>query len=118
MKNLLFLFFLVVSLLACRTLNSTTYIESGQSFVLGKGTHGNYQAQIRNVGKYNIEVLQNNAGVTASLGYLKPNEKQLYPVAKNVTVMFKNASTEKAAIEIKLVGDTGLSMGYEENAGK
>lgn len=102
---------------ACQTLKSQTYIDPQKSFVLGEGKHGSYVAQIQNIGKGDLEVVQvSEKGVATSLGILKSKEKGKYQVSKNTTVQFKNENAEeKGVIDIRLVGDTNLSMGYQAN---
>jgi hypothetical protein len=99
------------------TLNSTTYIEPNQSFVLGEGKHGGYKAKITNKGEVDVEVFgEREDEERKSLGVLKPNDKNEYNVGKNTKVIFKNLGSEKATIGIKLSGDfSGLSMGYKPN---
>ncbi len=98
------------------SLTSTTFIEANQSFVLGEGKHGSYTAKIINKGNVEVEVftaLENEA--RKSLGVLKPDDKGEYNVAKDMQVVFKNLGAEKAVINIKLSGETNLSMGYKPN---
>ncbi len=116
-KALFFASFMAFIFQACQTLTSQTLIDPQKSFVLGKGKHGSYVAQIQNTGKDDIEVIliDENGGLT-SLGMLKKNEKETYRVPKNTTVQFKNTSSDqKGVIDIKLEGDTNLSMGYQAN---
>lgn len=98
------------------SLTSTTYIEAGQSFVLGEGKHGGYQAKIINKGRVDVEVFSESANeARKSLGVLKPKDAGEYDVAQNTQVIFKNLGREKAVIGIKLSGETNLSMGYKPN---
>ncbi len=100
------------------TLTSTTYIEPNQSFVLGEGKHGGYNAKITNISNVGVEVFgESENEERKSLGVLKPKDKSEYNIAKNTKVIFKNLGSEKAAIGIKLSGDTGLSMGYKGDKG-
>ncbi|NUO03682.1 MAG: hypothetical protein HUU01_23960 [Saprospiraceae bacterium] len=116
-KLLIFAFFAVSVSQACQTLKSQTYIDPQKSFVLGEGKHGSYVAQIQNVGKGDLEVVQvSEKGIRTSLGVLKSKEKGKYQVSNNTTVQFKNDDArEKGIIDIRLVGDTNLSMGYQGN---
>jgi hypothetical protein len=100
------------------SLTSTTIIEPNQSFVLGEGKHGSYNAKITNKGKVDIEVFgERENEEQKSLGVLKPNDKSEYSVGKNTKVILKNLGSETATIGIKLSGDTSLSMGYKGNKG-
>ena len=105
-----------VGLSACSTLTSMTYIDAGKSFVLGEGKHGSYRASVQNTSLGRIEVFQKStAGDFEPLGVLKFLQKLDCSVPANTEVIFKNTSDGKAALKIKLVGDTGLSMGYKDN---
>lgn len=128
MKNTILIAFIILGLVGVfqafggvglfNNLTSTTYIEPNQSFVLGEGKHGGYNAKITNKGNVDVEVLgEPENEERKSLGVLKPNDRGEYNVAKNTKVIFKNLGSEKATIGIKLSGDTGLSMGYKGNKG-
>ena len=98
------------------TLTSTTIIEPNQSFVLGEGKHGGYNAKIVNKGKVDVEVFTTSENESAkSIGILKADDKEDFTILKNTKVIFKNLGNETATIGIKLSGDTGLSMGYKPN---
>lgn len=117
MKNALLIFALALLSQACGTLSSTTYVDPYKSFVLGEGNHTGYRAYVKNVGPVNMEViLVNPDGSITSLGELKPKESADYKVRKNTEVRFKNANARQGIIKIKALGDTNLSMGYEENS--
>lgn len=111
------LLFFTAACSSLSTLTSVTYIDPQKSFVLGEGNHGSYVADIQNVGQDDIEVIAQGAdGISKSLGVLKVNEKGHYDVPANTRVSFKNGSTsDKGVIQIRIKGDTGLSMGYKEN---
>jgi len=119
MKKLGLLVLVIISLQACKSLTSTTYIDPNKSFVLGDGLHGSYTARIKNVGADVIEVSQSDKNGTAtSLGSLQRRESREYKVGANTTVIFKNKNREeKGVIEILVTGNpTGsLSMGYRDN---
>lgn len=98
------------------SLTSTTVIEPNQSFVLGEGKHGGYNAKLVNKGKVDIEIFtESEKEKRKSVGILKPNDKAEFIILKNTKVIFKNLGDETAVIGIKLSGDTGLSMGYKPN---
>jgi len=97
-------------------LTSTTQIEANQSFVLGQGNHGSYNANVKNISKSAVEVFKSAAdGTMVSLGVLAPGDQQQYAVPKDTRVAFMNIGKSMASIAIKLVGDTNLSMGYSDN---
>jgi hypothetical protein len=120
MKNLVFaLLVLVGTASSCRImgrLTSSTQIGIGQSFVLGKGQHGSYQAEVKNIAQSDVEVFKTDQnGNMVSLGTLRSGAKQRYSVPKNTMVAFKNKGNTMALIKINLVGDTQLSMSYSDN---
>jgi len=98
-------------------LTSQTSIEPGKSFVLGEGEHGSYTASIQNTTNSPVEVFiqKYQSEVSTSLGVLNKGDKQEYRVAKDNRVSFKNLGKKVAEINIKLRGETNLSMGYKEN---
>ncbi|MDX1908929.1 MAG: hypothetical protein SF053_17970 [Bacteroidia bacterium] len=103
-----------LSLGACRSLQSVTYIEPAQAFSLGEGRHGSYVANIQNIGPEDIEVLVRQPdSQVVSLGLLQKAGKGHYDVPANTQVIFKNTSeARQGIIQIRLKGDTDLSMGY------
>jgi hypothetical protein len=100
---------------ACRVLTSATSIAPAQSFVLGEGKHGSYTAQVKNASNSEVEVFQNQDNQQTSLGLLKPGEQTTYQVSANTMVIFKNLGKRQATLNIRLNGDTSLSMGYRAN---
>ncbi len=101
-------------LISCRTLNSTTYISPNKEFVLGQWKHGSYKAQLTNVDEADIEiVLTDMAGQRKSAGILYSGTSQNLKIPADKQVSFVNLGEETAAIRLKLVGDTRLSMGYQ-----
>lgn len=98
-------------------LTSQTTIEPGKSFVLGEGEHGSYTASIQNTASSPVEVFiqKYQSEVSTSLGVLNKGDQQEYRVANNNRVSFKNLGKRVAVINIKLRGETNLSMGYKEN---
>ncbi len=107
--------FVLTSLNSCGSLHSVTRIDSNASFVLGEGKHGAYKAIVRNVGKQDVAIYQQPAGMMEPvyLGVLKPGESARYPVASNTKIVLKNQGNGEAQMELKVKGDTDLSMGYQ-----
>ena len=114
---LLFSFVFFQSCSIFGVLTSQTTIEPEKSFVLGEGQHGSYTAVIQNTTNIPVEVFiqKYQSEVSASLGLLNKGDKQEYRVAKDNRVSFKNLGKKVAEINIKLRGETNLSMGYKEN---
>lgn len=119
-KIILYAILLIIIASSCSrfsSLSSVTTIAPAEAFVLGKGKHGSYNAEIKNIGKVDVEITQSNEeGVKTSLGILKVGDTKKCPVNKNTSVSFKNSSnSQEATIKIYAQGDTSLSMGYEKN---
>jgi len=114
---LLFSFVFFQSCSIFGVLTSQTTIDPEKSFVLGEGQHGSYTAVIQNTTNIPVEVFiqKYQSEVSTSLGVLYKGDKQEYRVAKDNRVSFKNLGKRVAVINIKLNGDTNLSMGYKEN---
>ena len=101
-------------LISCRTLKSTTYISPNKEFVLGQGKHGSYKAQLTNVDEADIEiVLTDLEGNRQSAGILYSGTSQNLKKPPDKQVSFVNLGEETAAVRLKLVGDTRLSMDYQ-----
>lgn len=116
MKNTLLLGLVsILALCSFGGLHSVTYIEPGQTFVLGEGQHSAFKAKAENIGQQPVEIFlkpQGKAEVT--LGILKPGDQARYPVAANTTVRLKNLGQGKAEIKLHIKGDTDLGMEYEK----
>ena len=114
---LLFSFVFFQSCSIFGVLTSQTTIDPEKSVVLGEGQHGSYTAVVQNTNNSPVEVFiqKYQSEVSTSLGVLNKGDKQEYRVAKDNRVSFKNLGKKVAEINIKLRGETNLSMGYKEN---
>jgi hypothetical protein len=113
-KWILFLAFGFVA--ACKTLQSQTFIEPQQSFMLGEGTHGSFKASIKNTGTENVEISKESAdGSRSTVAVLAPGDATRVKIADNTKVIFKNTGAGKATLRLSLTGDTGLSMATKSN---
>lgn len=117
MKSIMFVSLLSMLCFSCSTLSSTTYIKANESFVLGANkNHASYKATVKNIRAADVKVVQiSEDGLATDLGVLKAKESASYRVAKSTTIQFQNMADSEAAIKIRAVGDTNLSMGYKEN---
>lgn len=115
MKNALFIFLVVsLSMTACRSLTSVTSIKANESFVLGNNPHGSYTIQLRNTAKQPLTITQTQLdGTVKSTTIAKYKEWLTLQVDKNTAVQIGNKSEKTAEVELKIVGDTHLSMGYK-----
>jgi len=108
--------FLVIQSFAClsfKTLRSTTYIKANDTFILGNNEHEKFNAQLTNTSTNDLVIWQCPiSGGQHSPITLKPNECAKILVAKNTAIRILNQSNTEASVKLKVRGDTGLSMGY------
>lgn len=106
--------FALVVFSSCSSLTSVTTIKPNDSFILGNNTHGKFKVKLKNVSKNDLEVYHTpiNGGRHSSQT-LKLNESVLVKVDKNTALVIANKSNDTASVELKVTGDTGLSMGYK-----
>jgi len=112
MKSLFTTLSLAILLASC-SLTSNTIIKPNDSFVLGNNKHGAFKVKLKNVSKNNIEVYHAPiAGGKHSSQKVKPNESATVKVDRNTALIINNTSKDTASVDLKVTGDTGLSMGY------
>ena len=100
-----------IFLQACRTLTSQTFIEPGQSFVLGEGTHGAFRAKVKNTGTSAVEIARESLeGNKTTVAVLAPGDETRVNIGNDTKAIFKNTGTEKDTLDLYVSGDTGLSM--------
>jgi hypothetical protein len=99
-----------------RTLNSTTYIDAGKSFVLGDNQHGAFRVDLTNVSPFDINVYTRTLNGENKLEKkVAPKEKIELQAESNTAVIIQNPSNEKATVTLKVKGDIGLNMEYSDN---
>ena len=107
--------FLAVSCGIFSSLTSTTNIGPQDSFVLGNNRHGSFHVNLKNISSNPLNIhLAPIDGGTHSPVVVQPNQKLSLKVDSNTAVVIANQSNENASVELKVVGDTGLSMGYKK----
>ena len=112
MKTILTTFVLATIFTSC-SLTSNTIIKPNDSFVLGNNEHGSFKVKLKNVSKNNLEVYHAPIeGGRHSSQKVKPNEFATVKVDRNTALIINNASKDTASVDLKVTGDTGLSMGY------
>lgn len=110
----------LVLVLACScgvfgSLNSNTSIKPKDSFILGNNEHGSFTVKLKNVSKNEIEIYKTPiSGGSHSRETIQPNESVLVKVDKNTALIIENKFDEMAAVDLKVTGDLGLSMGYKK----
>jgi len=112
------LFFAILVLSSCslfNSLTSNTTIKSQDAFILGDNSHGSFSATVTNPSKVELAVWQYpNQGGRHSLVTLHPSETVKVRVAPNTALKIENPSSEEVTVNLKVKGDTGLSMGYQK----
>ncbi len=99
---------------SCGTLTSNTVIKPNDSFILGNNEHGSFKVKLKNVSTNDLTVyLAPIKGGTHSPQVVKPNQSVSVKVDKNTALIVNNKSNETTSVDLKVVGDTGLSMGYK-----
>lgn len=97
------------------SLTSNTTITPQNSFVLGDNQHGKFSAKITNVSKQLLQILLKPVGgETTLLKTLQPNETTSAKVPANTAVIIQNSSNDTVSVDLKITGDTGLSMTYKK----
>ena len=97
-----------------RTLNSTTYIKPKESFLLGNNIHGKFSAKVTNTSVTSVTLWKcpieggKHSPITVS-----PSATIKVNVEKNTALKIENDSEERISIQLKVSGDIGLSMGYQ-----
>jgi hypothetical protein len=101
----------IVTLQSC-SLTSRTTIGPNKAFELGDGTHGSFTATVKNDCTVPVEIFEMPLGATEKkLATLQPGQQKKVKFAANTKAIFKNTSNEEAIVNLKVSGDTGLSMG-------
>jgi hypothetical protein len=115
LKKLIFAAFLfMVSAAACRSLTSVTTIGPNNSFILGNNKHDAYTVNLKNISSTNITVHKTPINGGESLSQIvQPNQKIKVNVEKNTAIKIDNLSEKPVDVALKVVGDTNLSMSYE-----
>ena len=95
-------------------LTSTTTIKANDAFILGNNEHGKYSVRLKNISNSEITVWR----VPISGGQHTPlqvraNQKSEVKVDRNTALRIENPSLLEVSVELRVTGDTDLSMGYK-----
>lgn len=113
-KNGLFIAFIALTITSCGTLTSTTSIEGKNSFVLGNNKHGVFSVRLKNVSKSDVIVHRAPIeGGRHSFETVTPGKTVKVKVEKNTALVIDNQGLDQVSVELYVIGDTGLSMGYK-----
>ena len=111
--------FMAVLLLATACLAGITsglLIEPGKQFVLGGSQLGGFKVEAHNVGKVAVEIKERpRGGGIFGKTTLAPGARGTLRFMAGSTALLLNPSAEQAKVNLKITGDTNLSMGYEPN---
>lgn len=118
MKSLFLLFACLILTTSCSvfgSLTSTTLIQAKDSFVLGNNEHGRFKVKLKNVSNQVLTVYRAPiAGGTHSPITVKKDQTITVKVESDTALVIQNDSNEEASVNLKVTGDTGLSMGYKK----
>ena len=97
------------------SLTSNTSITPQNSFVLGNNQHGKFSAKVTNVSKQPLQILLKPIdGEATILTTLQPNQTIAAKVPSNTAIIIQNNSNDTVNVDLKVNGDTGLSMTYKK----
>ena len=116
-KLILPLFILFLSILSCgvsKSLKSTTYIKANEAFILGNNEHGKFTTHVTNTSNVDITIWQYpiNGGRHSPVT-LNSHSRTKVNVDRNTALRIENKSSDQIAVKLKVKGDVGLSMGYQ-----
>ncbi|MBC6607692.1 DoxX family protein [Hymenobacter sp. BT188] len=109
--------FLATTSWAGGSLNSDLLIEPGKQFALGGGQPGAFRVVARNTGKVPVEIKERpRGGGIVGKATLAPGQRATLHFLPGSTALLLNPSSDqKARLDLRVTGDTNLSMGYEVN---
>jgi hypothetical protein len=111
--------FLATACWAGNGLNSDLTIEPGKQFALGGGQPGAFRVVARNTGKVPVEIKERpRGGGIFGKATLAPGQRATLRFLPGSTALLLNPSSQNARLDLRVTGDTNLSMGYEANGKK
>ena len=115
MKNLLFACVLLVTAVSgCKSVYSTTTIESKKTFVIGDNEHESFEVTIKNISNDVVEIAQKpNDGTVKLLQSLEAKKTAVIKIAKNTALYIENKLDNKVAVALNFKSTSHLSMGYK-----
>jgi len=117
MKSTFLSLALMVMITSCgvfNSLTSNTIIKPNDSFILGNNEHGSFSVKLKNVSDHDLEIYQAPIkGGKHSTQIVTPNGVITVKVDSDTALVINNKSSKMASVDLKVTGDTGLSMGYK-----
>jgi hypothetical protein len=96
------------------SLTSNVSIKANENFVLGNNEHGTFKSKIKNLSNHPVTIVMRPIdGGSHSPQTVMPNESATLKTQRNTALVIENKSNEAASIDLKVNGDTRLSMGYK-----
>jgi hypothetical protein len=97
------------------SIHSETYIDAGQSFLLGGNQTSTLRASVRNTGSVPVALLVQTNAKRRPVIILAPDSTIEAELQPRDLAIFENASTRRATIKVDLrgAGASGLGMSYE-----
>lgn len=118
MRTIITTFIFAATITSCSlfsSLTSNTTINPNESFILGDNEHGTFVVQLKNVSNHDLKIIMAPiAGGKHSPIIVSPKETISIKAEKNTALVIENRSDEMASVDLKITGDTGLSMGYKK----
>ncbi|WP_426491177.1 hypothetical protein [Hymenobacter sp. 102] len=112
----IFAFLLLLATACWAGITSNLLIEPGKQFALGGGQLGGFKVEAHNVGKVPVEFKERpRGGGIFGKTTLAPGERGTLRFMAGSTALLLNPSAQQARIDLKITGDTRLSMTYEPN---
>lgn len=115
MNTILILLLVGCNLLcACGSLHSVTTIKPADQFILGNNEHGRFKVVLQNTSNIQIQVFMKPiSGGSHSTQNVDSGKEITIKVDPNTALVIANTSADTVDINLKVTGDTGLSMGFQ-----
>jgi hypothetical protein len=99
------------------SLTSDLFIEPGKQFALGGGQPGAFKVEARNVGNVPVEIKERprGGGIFGKTTLAPGARGTLRFMAGSKALLLNPSGVQAAHLNLKVTGDTNLSMGYEPN---
>lgn len=118
MKNILTLVSLAILSISCGifgSVNSNTSIKPKEKFLLGNNKHGIFKTFLKNEGSTTLKIYKApiNGGSHSYL-FIEPQQTKIIKTEKNTALVIENTGDVYANVTLKIKGDLGLAMTYNE----